>query len=37
MVAHYEERGLDLVVDYEHQTLSGHKAPAAGWIREFWR
>uniref|UniRef100_A0A7V4G9X3 Mu-like prophage I protein n=1 Tax=Desulfobacca acetoxidans TaxID=60893 RepID=A0A7V4G9X3_9BACT len=35
MVAHFRERGLDLVVDYEHQTLSGHKAPAAGWIREL--
>jgi phage I-like protein len=29
MVAHFEARGLDLVVDYEHQTLSGQKAPAA--------
>jgi len=35
MVAHFEERGLDLVVDYEHQTLSGRKAPAAGWIKEL--
>jgi phage I-like protein len=35
MVAHFQERGLDLVVDYEHQTLSGRKAPAAGWIREL--
>jgi phage I-like protein len=33
MVAHFEARGLDLVVDYEHQTLSGQKAPAAGWIK----
>jgi phage I-like protein len=24
--------GNDLVIDYEHQTLSGDKAPAAGWI-----
>lgn len=24
--------GTDLVVDYEHQTLSGKEAPAAGWI-----
>jgi phage I-like protein len=35
MVAHFQERGLDLVVDNEHQTLSGHKAPAAGWIKEL--
>ena len=25
-------RGRDLVIDYEHQSLSGEKAPAAGWI-----
>jgi phage I-like protein len=27
--------GRDLVVDYEHQTLGGGEAPAAGWIKEF--
>ncbi|MDI6855075.1 MAG: phage protease [Deltaproteobacteria bacterium] len=35
MTRHFEARGLDLVIDYEHQTLSGGKAPAAGWIREL--
>lgn len=35
LVDRFEERGLDLVIDYEHQTLSGGKAPAAGWIREL--
>jgi phage I-like protein len=35
MAAHFQERGLDLVVDNEHQTQSGHKAPAAGWIKEL--
>lgn len=25
------QRGVDLVVDYEHQTLTGERAPAAGW------
>lgn len=25
-------RGKDVVIDYEHQTLSGGTAPAAGWI-----
>ncbi len=25
----------DLVVDYEHQSLSGSEAPAAGWIKEL--
>lgn len=29
-------RGLDLVFDYEHQTLGGAKAPAAGWCTD-WR
>ena len=27
--------GIDIVVDYEHQTLTGAKAPAAGWLREL--
>ena len=35
-----DRRGLELVVDYEHQTLNseenGHPAPAAGWCKE-WR
>ena len=29
------DRALDIVVDYEHQTLSGVEAPAAGWIKEL--
>lgn len=29
------ERGVDLVVDYEHQTLTGEQAPAAGWVKEL--
>lgn len=29
-------RGVDIVFDYEHQTLADVKAPAAGWCRE-WR
>lgn len=33
IVQRFQERGLDLVIDYEHQTLSGQKAPAAGWIK----
>jgi phage I-like protein len=28
-------RGNDIVFDYEHQTLEGTKAPAAGWIKEI--
>lgn len=33
--AEFERRGNDMVVDYEHQTLDGKVAPAAGWIKEL--
>jgi len=33
VIADFAKRGKDVVVDYEHQTLSGNEAPAAGWIR----
>lgn len=29
------QRGVDVVVDYEHQTLKGVQAPAAGWVKEL--
>lgn len=32
MVANYERSGIDIVCDYEHQTLFGGEAPASGWI-----
>lgn len=41
IVATYNREGLDLVVDYEHQTLGGKyaapdgAAPAAGWIKSL--
>lgn len=35
VLAAFQGRGRDLVIDYEHQTLSGEQAPAAGWIKEF--
>jgi phage I-like protein len=35
MVANYEQAGIDIVVDYEHQTLWGSAAPAAGWINKM--
>jgi len=35
LVAAHEAKGLDLVIDYEHQSLTGGKAPAAGWIKEL--
>lgn len=31
-----ERRGIEIVFDYEHQTLCGDKAPAAGWCKQ-WR
>ena len=30
--SHFASRGIDVVVDYEHQTLTGGQAPAAGWV-----
>jgi phage I-like protein len=38
VLAHFNSLEHDMVIDYEHQTLSGEKAPAAGWIKELeWR
>jgi len=40
-IAEFRKRGVDLPVDYEHQTLGGEfssptgEAPAAGWIKEL--
>lgn len=31
----FEKRKIDLVVDYEHQTMLNMQAPAGGWIREL--
>ncbi len=35
IIGAWRERGNDLVIDYEHQTLTGDRAPAAGWIKEL--
>lgn len=35
ILKYYNERGVDIVIDYEHQTLGGEQAPAAGWIKEL--
>ena len=35
MVKAFAARGTDLVIDYEHQSLSGGQAPAAGWIKDL--
>jgi len=34
MIANYKLSGIDIVCDYEHQTLFGDIAPASGWIRK---
>lgn len=36
MQAYFKERGNDIVIDYEHQTLKDIQAPAAGWITELF-
>jgi hypothetical protein len=30
-----DRRGVDMVIDYEHQTLKDVKAPAAGWVKRL--
>ena len=35
MKEHMEHRAVDIVIDYEHQTLRGMQAPAGGWIKEL--
>ncbi len=35
MLAAFRKSGTDLVIDYEHQSLSGSEAPAAGWIKDL--
>jgi len=35
VAAEFARRGNDLVFDYEHQTLEGVQAPAAGWVKEL--
>jgi phage I-like protein len=32
----FKDRKLDIVIDYEHQTLEGVQAPAGGWIKDFY-
>jgi phage I-like protein len=32
---YWQERNIDMVIDYEHQTMTGTEAPAAGWIKEL--
>ena len=35
ILAAFERRQVDMVIDYEHQTQRGEEAPAAGWIKEL--
>lgn len=35
VVERFHARGLDMVIDYEHQTEGGSRAPAAGWIKRL--
>lgn len=35
IIGYFEARGNDVVIDYEHQTLDGGQAPAAGWVKEL--
>ncbi|MGO5071883.1 phage protease [Roseburia faecis] len=35
MKEHMEHRAIDIVIDYEHQTLKDVQAPAGGWIKEL--
>ena len=32
LIAEFNSRSRDLVIDFEHSTLTGNEAPAAGWI-----
>jgi phage I-like protein len=32
---HMQRRAIDIVIDYEHQTLNGTQAPAGGWIKNL--
>jgi phage I-like protein len=32
----FEKRGIDIVIDYEHQTLEDVQAPAGGWIKDLF-
>ncbi len=35
IIADQADIGNDLVIDYEHATLSGKEAPAAGWVKRL--
>jgi phage I-like protein len=35
IMAAWEQRGNEMVIDYEHQTVAGGEAPAAGWVKSL--
>lgn len=35
MKEHMAHRAVDIVIDYEHQTLKDMQAPAGGWMKEL--
>lgn len=35
MKAEMQRRGIDIVIDYEHQTLKNVQAPAGGWVKDL--
>lgn len=38
LINQVNQGGIELVIDYEHQTLTGKEAPAAGWWKQLeWR
>ena len=37
IMQYFKNRKLELVIDYEHQTLQDVQAPAAGWIKEIYQ
>lgn len=37
ILKHFKERRIDVVIDYEHQTLADVQAPAGGWIKDLYR
>ncbi|EDP5900210.1 hypothetical protein FWA25_08425, partial [Campylobacter jejuni] len=36
MMDYFKNKKIDLVIDYEHQSLKNEKAPAAGWIKDLY-
>ncbi|PZT47276.1 hypothetical protein B6S12_09925 [Helicobacter valdiviensis] len=36
MLEDFNQKKIDVVIDYEHQSLKNQKAPAAGWIKSLF-